>query len=135
MKPIALLVLLSLFSPILSGHVDQGGKGTESPVRDLKLERAAAARYRKIGALLQPEAKRKLAAASSEVLRSLARNSNAGDPLVLVRAQVKSQFEGLSDQQADLLSFYVLDDFAQLLVDQDSLKQKLDGMNEMSEMT
>lgn len=139
MKPITLLLLLSLFSPLLSGQNDQGVKGTRSPVsgleRDLKLERAAAARYRKISALLQPEAKKKLAAASSEVLKSLAKNSNPGDLRDLARTQVKSQFVGLSEQQSDLLSFYVLDDVAQLLAVQDDLKGKLDGMNEMSEMT
>lgn len=139
MRPITLLLMLSVASSILSGQVDQGGKHKGNDLsgleRDIKLERAAAARYRKIGALLQPEAKRKLAAASSEVLRSLARNSNSSDPLVLVRAQLKPQFESLSDQQTALLSFYVLDDIAQLLVDKEALKKKLDDMNEMSEMT
>jgi hypothetical protein len=139
MKPITLLLFLSLFSPSQSGQNDQGGKGTVSPPsgleRDVKFERAATARYRKIDALLQPEAKRKLAAASSKVLKSLAKNSNSVDPLELVRAQVEAQFVDLSAYQSDLLSFYVLDDVAQLLVVQDDLKGKLDGMNEMSEMT
>ena len=86
MTHIAVLLLLSLFSPLLSGQNYQGLE------RDVKLERVATARYRKIGALLQPEAKRKLAAASSEVLKSLAKNSNPGDLLDLARAQVKLQF-------------------------------------------
>jgi len=48
---------------------------------------------------------------------------------------VKSQFVGLSEQQSNLLSFYIQDDVAQVLVAQEDLKGKLDGMNEMSEMT
>jgi hypothetical protein len=139
MKPITLLLFLSLFSSLPSGQNDQGGKGTASRPsgmeRNLKFERVATARYRKIDALLQPAAKRKLAAASSKVLKSLAKNSNSGDPLELVRAQVEAQFVGLSADQSDLLSFYVLEDVAQLLAVQDDLKGKLDGMNEMSEMT
>jgi hypothetical protein len=124
---------------LMSDQNDQSAKSTPSPQsgveRDVKFERAAAARYRRIGALLQPEAKRKLAAASRAVLNSLAKNSNSGDPLLLARAQVETQFVGLSEHQSDLLSFYILDDVAQLLAVQDDLKRKLDDMNEMSEMT
>lgn len=123
----------------MSDQNDQGAKSTPSPQsgveRDVKFERAAAARYRRIGALLPPEAKRKLAAASRAVLNSLAKNSNSGDPLLLARAQVETQFVGLSEHQSDVLSFYILDDVAQLLAVQDDLKRKLDDMNEMSEMT
>ena len=74
-------------------------------------------------------------AASRAVLNSLAKNSNSGDPLLLARAQVETQFVGLSEHQSDLLSFYILDDVAQLLAVQNDLKRKLDDMNEMSEMT
>jgi len=76
----------SLGAPVYEGGRDvQEGQRTLSPARrverDVKFERVAVARYRKIGALLQPEAKRKLAVASSEVLKGLAKNSNPGDLL------------------------------------------------------
>jgi len=103
--------------------------------RDLALEQTASARTRRLAALLQPEAKAKLDLATRALLAHLAADSENADPYAFAQQEVRSKFSQLSGEQSNLLSFYVLAEVARILSDPDELKGKLDGMNEMSEMT
>ena len=105
--------------------------------RDLALEQAASARTRRLAALLQPEAKAKLDLATRALIAHLASGpeDEDADPYAFAQQEVRSKFPQLSGEQSNLLSFYVLAEVARILSDPDELKGKLDGMNEMSEMT
>ena len=103
--------------------------------RDLALEQTASARTLRLAALLQPEAKAKLDLATRALLAHLAADSENADLYAFAQQEVRSKFPQLSGEQSNLLSFYVLAEVARILSDPDELKGKLDGMNEMSEMT
>jgi hypothetical protein len=103
--------------------------------RDFALEQAAMARNHRLAALLQPEAKAKLDLATRALIAHLASGPEDADPYAFAQQEVRSKFPQLSGEQSNLLSFYVLAEVARILSDPDELKGKLDGMNEMSEMT
>ena len=103
--------------------------------RDLALEQTASARTRRLAALLQPEAKAKLDLATRALLAHLTADSENADLYAFAQQEVRSKFPQLSGEQSNLLSFYVLAEVARILSNPDELKGKLDGMNEMSEMT
>ena len=96
-----------------------------SIVHDDGLLRASTARYQSLRRALPPVALRKLDAASRNFLAAFARNPGTADPERLARAAVMGQFSGLSAQQADLLSFYVLAEFTQLAQDPVALRTRL----------
>ena len=103
--------------------------------RNLKLEQEAFARAQRLTAFLQPEAKAKLDAVTSAMLTHLVSGLKGADFYVVTQKEVRSRFAGLSIKQSNLLNFYVLVEVAQILSDKDSLNERLEGMNEMSEMT
>ena len=103
--------------------------------RDFTLEQAASARNHRLAALLQPEAKAKLDLATRALLAHLASGPENADPYAFAQQEVHSKFYQLSSEQSNLLSFYVLGEVARILSNPEELKEKLDGMNEMSEMT
>ena len=103
--------------------------------RDFALEQAAMARNHRLAALLQPEAKAKLDLATRALIAHLASGPEDADPYAFAQQEVRSKFPQLSGEQSNLLSFYVLAEVARILSDPDELKGKLDGMNEMSEIT
>ena len=103
--------------------------------RDFALEQAAMARNHRLAALLQPEAKAKLDLATRALIAHLASGPEDADPYAFAQQEVRSKFPQLSGEQSNLLSFYVLAEVAQILSNPEELKGKLDGMNEMSEMT
>ena len=104
--------------------------------RDFALEQAAMARNHRLVALLQPEAKAKLDLATRALLAHLASGPEDADPYAFAQHEVQSKFPHLSrGEQSDLLSFYVLAEVARILSNPEELKGRLDGMNEMSEMT
>jgi hypothetical protein len=103
--------------------------------RDFALEQAASSRNYRLTALLQPEAKAKLDLATRSLLAHLASDSENADPYAIAQQEVRSKFPQLSSEQSNLLSFYVLAEVARILSNPEELKGKLDGMNEMSEMT
>lgn len=103
--------------------------------RDTQLEQAAFARARRLASVLPPQARVRLDPAVRAVLGQLASGAGQADPQPLVRQEVRRRFPQASGGQADLLDFYVLAEVAQSLTAKDGLKGRLDGMNEMSEMT
>ena len=103
--------------------------------RDFTLEQAAFARTHRLKSLLQPGARAKLDLVTREILAHLASGSKNVDLYSLAQQEVHSKFAQISDEQSNLLSFYVLAEVAQILTVPDELKGKLDGMNAMSEMT
>jgi hypothetical protein len=103
--------------------------------RDFTLEHAALARANRLTAFLQPEARAKLHLATRVLLAHLASGSENVDSYALAEQEVRSKFAQLSSEQSDMLSFYVLAEVVRILQVPDKLKGKLDGMNEMSEMT
>jgi hypothetical protein len=139
MKRLAILVMVLLAGiPVLS----QKSRSKASPPRavhkvqrDTALEQSAFVRTHKLGSLLQPTARAKLDQVTQGLLAYLASRSENIDPYAFVRQEIRAKFAQLSIEQSNLLSFYVLAEAGRILMDQDKLKGKLDGMNEMSEMT
>jgi len=141
MRSVILVLLAVVLLTGLPALAQRGSATISSPHavrevhRDLTLEQAASARTRRLAALLQPEAKAKLDLATRALLAHLAADSENADPYAFAQQEVRSKFPQLSGEQSNLLSFYVLAEVARILSDPDELKGKLDGMNEMSEMT
>ena len=103
--------------------------------RDFTLEQTAFARTHRLKSLLQPGARAKLDLVTRGLLAHLASGSENADLYSLAQQEVRSKFAQISDEQSDLLSFFVMAEVARILTVPDELKAKLDGMNEMSEMT
>ena len=121
-----LIVLLPLRAVSAQVLRDPPASATQIPiVHDDGLLRAAAARYQSLRRTLRPEALRKLDAAGGAFLAAFARNPDTPDPERLARAAVARQFPGLTAQQADLLTFYVLAEFTQLAQDPAALGTRL----------
>ncbi len=135
---VLLVIALLIGSPVLaqSNRATASSPGTVREVhRDFTLEQAALARAQRLASLIQPEAKAKLDLATRALLTHLASGSENADPYAIVQQELRSKFARLSIEQSNLLSFYVLAEAARLLPHPDKLKGKLNGMNEMSEMT
>ena len=98
--------------------------------RDFTLEQTAFARANRLKSLLQPGARSKLDLVTRGLLAHLASESKNVDLYSLAQQKVRSEFAQISNEQSNLLSFYVLAEVAQILT-----VPKLNGMNEMSEMT
>ena len=103
--------------------------------RDFALEQAVTARSHRLEALLQPEAKAKLDLASRALLAHLASGPENAHPYVFAQQEVHRKFPHVSNEQSDLLSFYVMAEVARIISNPGELKKNLDDMNEMSEMT
>jgi hypothetical protein len=103
--------------------------------RNIALERSAFARKQSIGSFLQPATKARLDPVLRTLLFCLASGSENVDLYAFVQTELYSSFPRLSIEQSNLFTFYVLAETARLLTVPDELKGKLDGMNEMSEMT
>jgi hypothetical protein len=135
---VLLVIALLVGSPALaqSSRATASSPGTVREVRrDFTLEQAALARGQRLASLIQPEAKVKLDLAARTLLAHLASGSENADPYAIAQQEVRSKFARLSTEQSNLLSFYILAEAARLLSHPDELKGKLNGMNEMSEMT
>lgn len=103
--------------------------------RDPAFEQQVLARQTKQALFLRPEAKTKLSIAVNAVLARLAATSAASDVSSVAFEEVNRQFRRLAGPQSDLLSFYVLAELSRILGTNKELKDRLDSMNEMSEMT
>ena len=103
--------------------------------RNFKLEQIAFARTKRLKSILSPDARAKLDPVTERLLDHLATNSRKVDLDSLVQQEIRSKYPKISNEQSNLLSFYVLAEAARIISVQDELKKKLDGMNEMSEMT
>ena len=103
--------------------------------RNIPLEQSAVARKQRIELFLQPTAKVRLDQVIRTLLLSLASGAENVDLYAFVQTELRSSFPRLSIEQSNLFSFYVFAETARLLAVPDELKGKLDGMNEMSEMT
>jgi hypothetical protein len=147
MKTLIAPLLLSLCCA--AAHAQEGTRTQASPrvdasriERNVRLENAVSERRRKVASSLTPEAMRKLDAASRAYAKSLARSTDADDPQSLAEREVRLRFAKLTPAQSNLLSFYVMSQTARRLAaakeDQatakEELKEKLDSMDEMSEM-
>lgn len=97
--------------------------------RDLALEHSATARSNKLAARLQPGTRAKLQGVAGDLVSRISGGSGDFDPAAFARREISARFPKLSPEQMNLLSFFVLSDALS------SLKSRLDGMNEMSEMT
>jgi hypothetical protein len=120
----------------------QDSRGTPSPShgapkvqRDITLEQEVFARARGLASLLQPGARAKLENATRGLLARLASGPESVDPYDLAQQEVRSRFTRVSNEQSDLLCFYVLAEVARILTVPDELKGKLGSENELSEMT
>jgi len=139
MRKVIPVLLLNLFPLLAWGQIQQNRgvlqTNPDAIQRDTKLERAASERYRKIAAVLQPEAKTKLAIASRAFQKASAKSPESSDPYKLARAEVDRQFPGLSARQSDLLSFCLLAEFAEHASYSEGRRKRPEGSDEMSEMT
>ena len=97
-------------------------------VRDLRLEQEVSLRAQKLVRYLEPEALKKLDRIAQALLRKTFDGAEV-DYYLTTQRMVRASFAKTSQEQADLLTFCAL---SSLL---DDLKGKLDGMNELSEMT
>jgi hypothetical protein len=70
-----------------------------------------------------------------ELLHRLAATTKKIDPYPLVQNKINAGFQRISEDQFNLLCFYVLAELSRILGDPAELKKKLDSMNEMSEET
>jgi hypothetical protein len=104
-------------------------------VRNEDFERAVSSRRMSEEARLGPEAKRKLSLATDSVILRLARTSTDVDVSAVASKEVHRQFASISTRQSDILTFFVLAGVAKVVGDKDALKNRLDSMSEMSEMT
>ena len=100
--------------------------------RDFALERAVFARAEKLKSLLQPETRAKLDLIARGLLASLASRSDHLDPAALSRQEVRSRFAQLSDEQCNLLSFYVLAETVRTIA---ATNEKNGNRNDVNEMT
>lgn len=103
--------------------------------RDISLEQSAFSRNQRLASLLHPATKEKLDQVTRRLLAYLATCSENADPDGFVQKELNQGFGRLSIEQSDLLGFYVLAEAARILTVPEELKEKLDRMNEMSEMT
>ena len=103
--------------------------------RNIALEQSAVARKQRIDSFLQPATKVRLDQVIRKLLSCLASGPENVDLFAFVQTVLHRSFPRLSIEQSNLFSFYVLAETARLLTVPDELKGKLDGMNEMSEMT
>lgn len=99
--------------------------------RDAALEKAAAARARRLAAILQPQVRARLDLAAGKVLKYLSTGPGRIDPEQVARRDVREGFPGLSEAQADLLTFYVLAEATEQLTRLDT--EQKDGKSSMSQ--
>jgi hypothetical protein len=102
--------------------------------RNFKLEQIAFARSKRLKSILNPDTRAKLDPVTERLLGHLATNSRKVDLDSLVQQEIRSKYPKISNEQPNLLSFYVFAEAARIISVQDDLKNKLDGLNEMSEM-
>jgi hypothetical protein len=102
---------------------------------NLTLEKNIFNRTDRLKSFLQPNVREKLDHISHKLLHRLAKSSHAIDLHTLARKEVHKNFSLISNKQSDLLTFYVLGEVARILSNEAELRNRLDGMNEMSEMT
>ncbi len=125
-----LLILPILLFPSLPALAQSSSTIANPPVvmheiqRDLKLEKAAFSRKHNLKLLLQPKAKAKLDRITRKLLTHVASSTKNINLDSYVQKEVNSKFTGISNEQSNLLSFYVLAEVA----------RKMDDMQEMSEM-
>ncbi len=103
--------------------------------RDISFEQSAFTRKQRVESFLQPATKARLDQVIRKFLSCLASGAENVDLSDFVQTELHGSFPCLSIEQSNLFSFYVLAETARLLSVPDELKGKLDGMNEMSEMT
>lgn len=101
--------------------------------RNFRLERAALTRTNRLKKLLHSETKARLDIVTKELIVHLASGSRSIDIGTFTQQGISNKFTRLSNEQSNLLSFYVLAEAARILGTPNELK-KLDSMNEMSEM-
>ncbi len=101
---------------------------------DINLEKSAFRRKQKLGAILQPSARKKLDIAAKKLVLSLSRKPERVDPYAYVRREIAGEFVRLSVDQENLLVFYVLAESASLISGRENLKIRTEVMGELSEM-
>jgi hypothetical protein len=140
---LSVVLLLSLctaaFAQERLGVADAGGAGVYAG-RDLKLERDALAQRDKLGGMLPPWARRKLDTVSKSFLKRLLSEKRPADLPRIVREELARQFTGLTPQQSNLLTFYLLTGVvrglpphADKLAEREKLKDKKDSIEELSQ--
>lgn len=103
--------------------------------RDLSLENAASARIRELGGKLRPEAKAKLNIIIQSILGYLASDPDNSDAYALAQQGVRQRFLRLSEAQYYLLTFYVIAETSRIIAHPDELKQNLEIMDIVSEVS
>ena len=101
--------------------------------RNFRLERAALTRTNRLKTLLHSETKARLDIVTKELIVYLASGSRNIDIGSFTQQGISNKFTKISNEQSNLLSFYVLAEVARILGMPNELK-KLDSMNDMSEM-
>jgi len=103
--------------------------------KDYILEQIVFDKSRKLKSLIQQETMTKLEAIIQRILARLASGNKDVDFYHHVKQEVQSNFYRLSEEQSNLLSFYVLAEITRILTVREELESRLNGMNEMSEVT
>ncbi len=115
----------------------QANAGASAPRirRNIKLERRAAKRLARLTALLNPEAERKLNAASQSLVRELVKQPPPADVLAAARAEVEKVFLRMSRAQTDLTTFYALAAVARYGALTLSLERHEDSLDSLADLT
>ena len=140
MRIAMLLIFCTLFGAVAFAQAERGASTKKrvsvSAGRDLTLERDALAQRRKIEAVLPTLAKQKLHSVSQAFLRRLLRDKKTVDLSELLKQEMGRQFTGLSPQQSNILTFYVLTGIVRLLpphADESDGGSERDSISEMNE--
>jgi len=103
--------------------------------RNHTLERKVFDRTGRISARLQPKTRKALDQTAQKLLERLVSTPQKRDLYADAQQEIHKNFPRISRDQADLLTLYLLGEVAKVLADPDKLRERLDGMNELSEMT
>ncbi|NTW81942.1 MAG: hypothetical protein HGB36_01035 [Chlorobiaceae bacterium] len=101
---------------------------------DINLEQSVFRRKNRLGAILQPSARKKLDLAAKKLVSLLAKDPEHMDLYTVVRREIGKGFSNLSIDQGNLLVFYVLAESAMLISGRENLKSGAESIGELSEM-
>lgn len=141
MRKTFMVLLLNLLFLISWGYNVQGQTDSQSQPsaiqRDIKQERAVEKLHSKIKTWLKDSDMRKLIIASRALLKGITKSPETNDPYKMALAEVNKQFVGLTAEQSEILSFYILADIAQLgskLVEGKKVSVGDDGLSAMESL-
>ena len=140
-----LLIRLTILSIILLGGLPALSMAGLTPInatapaqqaqRNQNLEQSVAARAEQLQTVLKPGVKAKLDQLSLALQQRITSSSGPVDFYPIVQQDVRGSFPRLTEEQSDLLCFYVLADVAEKLSLAMNSAGVRNGTNEMSEMT